>query len=73
MIRVPGINNVDLAVFRNFQVSERLKFQLRGEAFNSMNHPQYHSPNLNFGTAALGKITGANDPREFQLAGKLIW
>ncbi len=48
LVRGPGINNFDLAVFKNFRFSERINLQFRTELFNVLNHPQY----LNPGTSA---------------------
>jgi outer membrane receptor protein involved in Fe transport len=36
--RAPGFWNMDFAVHKNFNVSERFKLQLRAEAFNVFNH-----------------------------------
>jgi len=36
--RSPGQWNVDLGVYKNFKVTERMSLQLRGEAFNIANH-----------------------------------
>ena len=76
--RTPNNYNVDVAVSRIFPVHERLNFQLRMEAFNVFNHPNFSFYNaagaaafttaLNSGT--FGNVTGALDPRIFQLAGK---
>ena len=39
---MPGINNFDLSVFKNFRFGEGSKrFQLRADFFNAFNHPQY--------------------------------
>jgi hypothetical protein len=40
----PGFNYVNFSVFKNFQIYERLKFQLRAEAFNATNHPSPLNP-----------------------------
>jgi hypothetical protein len=40
ILRGPGINNWDISLFKNFNVTERVKFQLRGETFNTFNHTQ---------------------------------
>ncbi|MFN2499434.1 MAG: carboxypeptidase regulatory-like domain-containing protein [Pyrinomonadaceae bacterium] len=48
LVRGPGIDNWDLAVFKNFRFSEAKNVQLRFEFFNLLNHAQY----LNPGTAA---------------------
>ncbi|MDT5123961.1 MAG: hypothetical protein QOC96_3443 [Acidobacteriota bacterium] len=38
--RGPIFNQLNLGVFKNIKVFERLTVQLRGEAFNALNHPQ---------------------------------
>jgi hypothetical protein len=48
VVRGPGIDNWDMAVFKNFRFSEAKNLQLRFEFFNLFNHAQY----LNPGTAA---------------------
>jgi hypothetical protein len=40
ILRGPGINNWDISIFKNFNITERVKFQLRGETFNTFNHTQ---------------------------------
>jgi Carboxypeptidase regulatory-like domain len=44
VVRGPGINNWDLAVFKNFRFTESKSLQLRAELFNVLNHPQYLNP-----------------------------
>ena len=74
-LRTDGIHNLDLAMFKNFSLgTERFKLQLRGEAFNLLNTPQFGAPNTSLGSATFGQITSqANNPRLIQVAGKLIW
>ncbi len=43
-LRGPGIVNLDLGVFRNFKVTERLTLQFRAEAFNFTNTPHFDNP-----------------------------
>jgi outer membrane receptor protein involved in Fe transport len=54
LMRGPGIDNWDVAVFKNFRFSERTNLQFRSEFFNVLNHAQYTNP----GTAA----TYTSDP-----------
>jgi hypothetical protein len=44
---LPGINNLDFSVFKNWRLGENRKIQLRADFFNALNHPQYipGSPN----------------------------
>lgn len=46
-LQMPGINNFDFSVFKNFRFGETKKIQLRADFFNAFNHPQYipGSPN----------------------------
>jgi hypothetical protein len=68
--RQPSYYNVDLSVSRIFPVHERLNFQLRMEAFNIFNHPNFNAFTTAFNSGTFGNATGAADPRIFQLAGK---
>ena len=43
----PAYFNSDLGVFKNFQVSERMRLQIRAQAQNFLNHPLYSFPNSN--------------------------
>ncbi len=40
----PGYWNVDLGVTKYFNVTEKVKMQLRAEAFNALNHPNFDHP-----------------------------
>jgi hypothetical protein len=55
----PGIFNLDFSVFRKFRVTERYGLELRAEAFNLTNTPQFDQPNTTFGSAGFGEITTA--------------
>jgi len=73
-LRGPGLINVDMGVFRRFQINERINVQLRGEAFNVSNTPHFGNPNAdisssNFGLIGAVQNTGreGNDQRLFRL------
>ena len=40
----PAFVNSDLAVFKNFQMTEKMKLQFRVQAYNFLNHPLYSFP-----------------------------
>ncbi len=50
---------LDLAVRRDFSISEKLKLQFRAEAFNLFNHPQFAAfdPNVTDGPGVFGYAT----------------
>ena len=43
----PAFFDSDLAVFKNFQIKESMKLQLRAQAYNFLNHPLYSFPSGN--------------------------
>lgn len=65
----PGNEVVDLAIQRRFRVLEHHTIQLRGEAFNSLNHPNIGIPGPypDFGPF-YGKAFSAGNPRRMQFA-----
>ena len=40
----PGFWNLDLGLTKNFNLTERMRMQLRAEAFNALNHPNFDTP-----------------------------
>ncbi|MFB3828599.1 MAG: carboxypeptidase regulatory-like domain-containing protein [Bryobacteraceae bacterium] len=76
VIRGPGINNWDVAVFKNFRIHERMRLQFRWELYNFFNHTQFSA--LDTGArfdasgsqvnSRFGQFTGAYDPRTMQFA-----
>ena len=72
-LRGPGFFDVDLAVSRTFKIYERLTLDVRAEAFNVLNHPNFMTPNANVSSSSFGQITTAFDPRILQAAVKVIF
>jgi hypothetical protein len=81
VFRGPGINNWDIAFFKNFRFLERLNLQFRAETYNTFNHAQFSAldtaarfDDRNNGAqinARLGEYTAARRPRLMQFALKL--
>jgi hypothetical protein len=68
----PGMQMLDVAMVRNFVVTERLKFQIRGEFFNALNHTNLGTPNRFVNEPQFGTITdAATSAREVQLGARL--
>ncbi|HEX2662458.1 MAG TPA: TonB-dependent receptor [Candidatus Acidoferrum sp.] len=74
----PNFVNGDLSVVKNTKINERMSLQLRAEAFDVLNHPNFGNPNLNIQSSSFGRITGTRFPtgdfgsaRQLQVALKL--
>jgi hypothetical protein len=60
----PGFKNVDFSLFKNTQLSEKLKVQFRWEIFNLFNTPQFAVPNNNLNAALLPAAAGGPFPTQ---------
>lgn len=71
----PGRDNWNLSLFKNFVISETRgsRLELRFESFNTFNHVQWNAVSSSFGNGNFGNVTGAADPRVFQLGAKLYF
>jgi hypothetical protein len=69
----PGYTNVNASLVKNTAISERLNLQLRAEAFNLFNHPNFNLPDNFLGSPTFGQITSARDPRHIQFGVKLLF
>lgn len=67
----PGLVNFNLSLFKNFSVTERVRFELRFESFNTFNHTQFNGVDTNSGDGNFGAVTTTYDPRVLQLGGKI--
>ncbi len=63
----PPLANFDLALYKQFQLTDRFRTQFRFEAFNATNTPAFDSPNAQVGNPNMGQISGAGRPRNLQL------
>jgi hypothetical protein len=58
-LRGPGFWNLDLGLFRNIDLPGSVRMQLRFEALNALNHPNFANPGNNISDAGnFGFITG---------------
>ena len=63
----PGLVSGDVSVFKNLNVTERVKAELRAEAFNITNTPQFTNPDSNVGDGNFGQISATRQYSERQL------
>ena len=79
-VRLPGLRNFDMSVYKNTYLTESMKLQLRFEFFNIFNLHNFVGSgrfgsgafNRNLGTPNFGRWSGAvSDPRNVQLGARL--
>ncbi len=73
LLRGPGFQNWDVALFKNFRFTERLSGQLRAESFNILNHPLLNNPITNPRSGDFSRITTKYNERNLQLGLKVIF
>jgi hypothetical protein len=73
-LRGPGLINLDMGVFRRFNVTDRISVQVRGEGFNISNTPHFANPAADVASANFGLISDVqntgregNDQRFFRV------
>lgn len=86
-LRNPRYTNFDMSLIKHFAVTERTYFEFRAEAFNVFNHVEwlpiagdsgsaasnFGVANNTFGSPGFLQVSGAHNPRYFQLALKLFF
>jgi len=76
----PGFSNLDFAVSKSTKLNERLNVQMRADAFDVLNHPNFNNPGLTAGSSTFGLISStrftageSGSSREMQLSMKLVF
>jgi len=77
----PGLFALNLSLFKNFRINERVNLELRGETFNLTNTPEFDNPSGSLTSSTFGYVTstvgsgtgdnGAGGGRAVQLGVKL--
>jgi hypothetical protein len=74
ILRSDALQNIDFSLFREDQISERFRLQLRAEAFNLFNHPTFGEPQATFTNRLFGQVSGTvSTARQVQLGIKLLF
>ena len=70
----PGLQKWDMALAKNTKIGEWINLQLRAEAFDVFNHPNFAGvdSNINDG-ASFGTVNSDHEPRILQLGGKIVF
>jgi hypothetical protein len=71
IIRGPGQELFNTALYKTFSITERAHLEFRAEAFNTFNHSNPQNPTTTLGNANYGKVTAAYDPRILEMALRL--
>ncbi|MCC6587397.1 MAG: carboxypeptidase regulatory-like domain-containing protein [Bryobacterales bacterium] len=84
-LRLPGINNWDVSLFKNFRIHERINTQFRFETFNTFNHTQWSGVNTTLSVpnpgavptdatrGTFGEVNSTRDPRTIQFGLKFLF
>ena len=73
-LRGDRLQNVDLSLFKSFQIGKFGRLQFRAEAFNALNHLTYGTPDNNISDTTFGVVSGERSTeRQVQLAVKYIF
>jgi hypothetical protein len=76
VFRGPWFNGWDAAMFKNFRVTDSVKLQLRFEAINVDNHPNFDGIDTNVASSTFGKaqiLVGNAISRNLQLGGRITF
>lgn len=68
VIRGPGEDTWNWALYKTFPITERARVQFRAEAFNIWNHTSFAGVSTGYGSPGFGQVTSALDPREIEFA-----
>ena len=72
----PGIQNFDMALIKNVSLTPNKSLQVRVEAFNVLNQPQFYGAGAvdgNITSSTFGQIVAAASPRLIQIATKFVF
>jgi hypothetical protein len=73
----PGLFGWDAALGKQFPIRERIRMEIRAEAFSVLNKPTFGNPSSNFTNGDFGQINGnsggASNNRQMELSGKITF
>ncbi len=69
----PGRTNFNTNLYKSFAFTERAHFEFRAESYNTFNHTQFNNFHNNITGSDFGNVSGVQDPRTFELGGKLVF
>jgi hypothetical protein len=69
-----GLQQLDSSLFKTFRITEGISMQIRTDAFNTFNHPNFAAPDTTVGDPSEGKVfsTSVNN-RQMQFGARLFF
>jgi len=71
VLRGAPVVTTDLTLEKSFRISETVKFDIRSEFYNLLNHANFNTPGATLGASDFGVVTSARPGRTTQLAARL--
>jgi hypothetical protein len=71
-LNAPGAWTLDATLSKNFEIVEKVKFQLRGDFFNAFNHTNLSGLVTDVSKSTFGQLTSATS-RSVQIGGRLTF
>jgi hypothetical protein len=71
LLRGDSLQNIDLALEKQFRLTERFALDARGEFYNALNHATFEMPGRVLGNADFGSVTAARPARTVQIGLRL--
>ncbi len=73
-LHTDGLQQLDSSLFKTFRVTERFNLQVRADAFNTFNHPNFSAPDATVGDPSIGQIFSTSvDNRRMQFGMRLFF
>ena len=70
-VRTDNLHLMDLGIYKNFELPNRLRLQIRVEAINALNYTVLWNPNVDPRNATFGFISqDRNNPRDIQIGAR---
>jgi hypothetical protein len=76
----PGYADLDMSGEKDTKLTERVSFNLRADAFDILNHPNFGQPSGNVQSAVFGQISSTRfatsdggSSRQLQISGKFVF
>ena len=73
VLRGPGLATTDVTLERPLPLPGRMRLELRVEAYNLFNHPNFNPPGSTLGAADFGVISSARAPRTIQFGARVAF